>query len=343
MTRSTYLFSGVCAAALWSGCNDLGDCTDPAQGRVPVKLQTQVMYAGQAIMQGACSAGSCHTESTSRELRYGAPAGLDFDLLPAEATPDADGGIAQVDPEALHRLRKHQRKVFDERHSIWEQVERGLMPPGGKGQPFRDKALGDFIDVSGGGCPEVAKLAPITDKQTQETLRNWLACGAPIIEANVPNLMKPVGGTVGDQFPACESLAPTFDNLYSSVLSGCVTGCHEPGDNAGAEVFDLSTPQIAYASLMGSGTGMVPSNCSRNDNFMVTPGKPDESYIVAKVGGGGTLCKNLMPLGSDGLDAAGLSLLKGWIEAGAPGPGAGAGNGSGDKDAGVSSGMDGGT
>lgn len=343
MTRSTYLISGVWAVALWGGCNDLGECTDPAQGRVPVRVGTEVMYAGQAIIVQSCAAGSCHTERTTRENRRGAPAGLDFDISPMAAEPDADGGIAQISAEDLQSLRKHQRKVFDERHSIWEQVEKDLMPPDGLGQPYRETSLGTLINVSSGGCPEKGQLAPITDQQTRELLRNWLACGSPIVETNVKDLDKPVGGIIGDQFPACPPPRdPTFDNVYNVIISvSCVAGCHEPSGGGGAEDFDLSSPDVAYASMMGAnGMGMVPSGCANNENFMIVPRQPGESYFYAKVGGeGGRVCKSFMPLGSEGLPAAELDLVRRWIEAGAPAPGVAAGDAGADSN----EGMDGGT
>ncbi len=329
MTRSTYLISGVWALALAGGCNDLGECNDPAQGRVPVLVGTEVMYAGQAIIVKSCAAGSCHTAMTTPDNRCGVPRGLDFDISPAIAKPDADGGVARISAEDMAQLRKHQRKVFDERHLIWEQVEKDLMPPDGLGESYRRASAGSLIDVSSGDCLATGKLAPITDKQTRELLRNWLACGSPIVEANVESLTKPVGGTVGDQFPACGPIEdPTFENLYEVVLNTtCVAGCHEPDGSGGAEDFDLSSPSVAYANLMGKdGKGMAPTDCPTNDNPMITPNKPEESYFFAKVGGGGdeagkSICGFLMPLGFDGLPPASLDLVQRWIEAGAPGPG----------------------
>jgi hypothetical protein len=178
-------------------------------------------------------------------------------------------------------------------------------------------------------------------------LRSWLACGAPIVEANVEGLAKPVGGTVGDQFPACGDgidAEPTFDNFYEIVIveSGCIGNCHEPGDHAGAEDFDLSSPAVAYASLMGAdGMGGAATDCDDNPNPMVTANDPEKSYFYTKVGGeAGPLCRSPMPFGSEfGLPSAELDFVRRWIEAGAPGPGASVGDGgtSNDEE------MDGGT
>ncbi len=359
--RFMYLISGVWAASWLVGCDSLGDCTDPAEGRTPVLVGNQVMYAGQAIINRSCASGSCHSEGSSRNLRRGAPAGLDFDLIPAEATPTADGSPAELKESDLSRLRKHQRKVFDQRHAIWEQIERGLMPPDGLGESFRTASAGALLEITqigSPGCPVTTELEPITEKSTRDLLRSWLACGAPIVEANVAGLSKPIGGTAGDQFPACVGdLEPTFDNVYKTVFTGgaigCVSGCHEPGGGGGAEDFDLSTPAIAYASLMGAnGMGKAPTDCDESDAFMVVPGQPTESYFYAKVGGEGEkICGELMPFGSEsGLFPQDLDLVRRWIEAGAPGPGVAVGTsdagasandaGAGENDAG---GMDAGT
>jgi len=331
MTRNTFLFSAVCALGLLGGCDDLGDCTDPAQGRVPVLVGTDVMYAGQAIMVQSCAAnGVCHNANASRAQRYGAPAGLDFDVKPVTLSGAGDAGVGELGEDDLGRLRKHQRKVFDTRHDIWQQVDRGLMPPDGAGAQWRNAKPGSLIDVSGGGCPVTKEIAPITDSETKKLLRDWLACGSPIVEANVPDLQKPVGGTVGDQFPACGAPEDaTFDTLFSAVLEPNCVACHAPDGLPVAKDFDLSTPEAAYANLMGKdGKGRVPSGCESNSNFMVTPGVPEKSYIYAVVGGkgAGTVCADLMPLGTLGLDPVPLDVLKRWIESGAPGPGQAAGD-----------------
>ena len=70
------------------------------------------------------------------------------------------------------------------------------------------------------------------------------------------------------------------------------------------------------------GKGMAPTECASNPAAMVAPGKPEDSYFYAKVGGkAGPVCMSLMPLGSEGLDPASLELVRAWIAAGAPGPG----------------------
>jgi hypothetical protein len=333
MKRFAYLIPGLCAVFSLGACDDLGECDDPALGRTPVKVGTQVMYAGQAIIWKSCASGICHSEIATN--RYGVPAGLDFDIAPVSASTVVDtdagalGSVAQAD---LERLREHQRKVFDKRDSIWEQVKRDLMPPDGVGEPFRNTTNGTLITVSGGTCTDGLALGPITSNETREQLRKWLACGSPIVEANVPNLEVPAGGTVGDQFPACAPPGdPTFDNLYDLVLApGCVTGCHEPGGSRAQ--FDLSTKDIAYASMVGPNAAST--ECDENP-VMVTPNDPSKSYFYAMVGGeGGVKCSPFfMPLGSvAGLPAAELDLVKRWIEDGAPAPGVGSGGDAGTGD-----------
>lgn len=71
-----------------SGCGeDVGVCEDPQEGRELVLSGNKVMYGGQAVINKACAVG-CHSSSAKGAARNGAPAGLDFDLLPlSEAAP----------------------------------------------------------------------------------------------------------------------------------------------------------------------------------------------------------------------------------------------------------------
>jgi len=143
MTRLAYLIPGIWAALALGACDDLGECKDPALGRVPVLVGTDVMYAGQAIMVKSCASGVCHAQNATN--RYGAPAGLNFDITPVSAsgTMDTDAGaVGEVAQADLARLRENQRKVFDKRSSIWKQVARDLMPPDGVGEPFRTTTNG---------------------------------------------------------------------------------------------------------------------------------------------------------------------------------------------------------
>jgi hypothetical protein len=327
------------------GCNDLGTCTDPQQGRVPVLTAAgSVMYAGQAILSQSCANG-CHSSVATGGLRVGAPKELDFDLNPLTATgtitvesPEGPQIVGTTDDgDAMSGLRRRQRKVFDLRELIWEQVQDGLMPPSGVGASFKSLSPGNSFTSAGmGDCTRVEPpYAGLNSSSTKKVLQQWLACGAPIVEMNSNMIPKPVGGTVGDQYPACEEdLPPTFENVYSAVFEGggCTAmGCH--GMGAGVQAgFDLNTIDIAYMEMVGDGTG-ADSTCVTEPGGplqkMVVPGDPDASYILTKLGEPvGVLCGLVMPPTGVTLPADRINLLREWIMVGAPAPGEGEGDGT---------------
>src|SRR5262249_25254355 len=93
MRRTPTVALGTLAFVLLglSGCDaSLGKCTDKYQGRDPVSLPSgSVMYEGQAIINASCAGGRCHSSTAHGDARSGAPAGLDFDLLPVQVTGGA--------------------------------------------------------------------------------------------------------------------------------------------------------------------------------------------------------------------------------------------------------------
>lgn len=332
MVRKVFLVPTL-SLSLLAGCSDekLGDCTDPNQGRRPVDVNGKVMFAGQAIMVQSCASGLCHSAAATGALRVGAPAGLDFDVEPVAATgmSTIDGQtVATVDPVELERLRAHQRKVFEHRDAIWKQVARGLMPPENYARPG---SPGKLFTREGSSCVFAEQeLGSLSDPSTREELRNWLACGTPVVETTSTELTAIVGGTVGDQYPSCAGDEPTpatFENVADLFTRSCGI-CHFKGGTN--EDILLNTPELIYTSLLGENRQGVPSNCDANPNPYVTPGDPSKSYILAVVldPSAGESCTEPMPWGSPtGLDADSRDLLRRWIEAGAPGPGESVGEG----------------
>jgi hypothetical protein len=350
MQRRALWFGSLFSAAstLAAGCNDLGTCDDPLSGRTPVKVAgPEIMYAGQAIMNASCAGGTCHSSNAKGASRQGAPEGLDFDLALAPAgavIPGPDGGVVavQLNNVDVAGLRNRQRKIFDERELVWEQIDKGLMPPA---DDFKSKvtSIARFMFGSDGSCPAGTNLESFTDAKKE--LRNWLACGTPIVETNSASLpFVPVSpssdagapekaagaiayaGAVGYQFPACGATggeagaAPTFEQIYTNVLmkgSNLCVGCHTGSSFMGN--FDMSTIDIAYTELLGmSGMGGT-TDCATNPRPMVKPSDAAGSYLIAKFGGtdAGAACGSPMPLGSTGLNAADLQLVRDWIAGGA--------------------------
>lgn len=111
-------------------------------------------------------------------------------------------------------------------------------------------------------------------------------------------------------------LAPTFTNVYDSVLCAWCIGCHE-GSNAHANLNFLSQAQ-AYKSLYDAkGTG----DCA--NYTLVVPGNATQSVlyraVAAKEPNGPTnLCGTAMPDEDVALPAALATLVQEWIDQGAP-------------------------
>lgn len=339
------VFSAV--AALGAGCNDLGTCDDPLNGRTPVKVGSDIMYAGQAIINGSCAGGICHASTAKGETRQGAPQGLDFDLFPAPAGAPimADGGIVGVQLNNLDvaGLRSRQRKVFDERELIWQQVDKGLMPPTDAFKAAVGNILKFMFGADNSSCPAGPGLGTF-DQAGKEELRKWLACGTPIVETNSSSLPfvpvpqtsdagapeKALGalayaGAVGYQIPACGpggggdgGPEPTFDQVYNNVLlkgSYACMGCHNSAPIGGVDL--TTSADIAYRNLLGDGQGATPI-CATATTVQVKPGDPAGSFFYTKLGGGGTLCGTLMPPPpSPQISAEDLELVRRWIAAGA--------------------------
>jgi hypothetical protein len=318
-----------------SGCSeDLGKCNEDEARRLIIDGEGRVLYAGQAILNQACAAGQCHASSATGELRQGAPKSLDFELVPAGLAKAGEASVQSGKPplglnaKAIAKLRKNQRVVFDNRELIWTQIVDGLMPPDGVGQSYREKAPGSEADPTM-PCQKKEALGSITSSDSRKILRNWLACGSPVVETANEEISEsvltatPAGvpGTVGQQMPICFDPATcddpiTIDQVHELVfVPSCVSGCHEPG--GAYSPFDLSTVEKSYAALMTDSPACEVPFVVQND--------AKNSYIVTKMGGESDLeiCSgNLMPLGaSEPLDCA-VRRVAAWINAGAPEPGA---------------------
>lgn len=366
MQRSAYLSVAllISAALFNSACDDdLGSCTDPARGRTTVVDSSgQLMFTGQAVINTSCA--PCHGSTAKGVGRKGAPAGLDFDLFPLTGTTtvtDSSGNIQGVslDPTQLAGLRTRQRKVFDERALIWDQMQKGLMPP----TDTYESLMGFVKSVFGsdGKCTRGAALTTL-DASTED-FRQWLACDAPIIEATSDKLpYKPLpagaspadsaagaayysipGVSVGYQYPSCgggSSGGPaTFDQVYNNVLakaSNLCLSCH--GGSAPMGNFDIGTIDKAWTTLMGANGQGGMTTCELG-SVHIKPNDPNNSYLLNKVVPAKMRCAAspaVMPYGSTtGLPQADVDLITSWINAGAlrSAP-SGGGSGAGVVDAG---------
>jgi hypothetical protein len=347
LLSSAVSLAGLTGLSMTAGCDDLGKC-DEGAARTPVLVGSTVMYAGQAIMVQTCATG-CHASSATGDARVGAPKGLDFDVRPATATGGLSAnGAVNVDPASLANLRARQRKVYDQRYEIWEQVESDYMPPEGKGKAFRELSPGTAVTVNAdgtGSCTRGEALPSISKGSSQKILKNWLACKAPVVETQSAELTARVAGTAGDQWPqlSCTtgggtggdggtdggvggdaSSSPTFADVFAVLASNNCNSCHSVDGAPGQKGFLLTPIEKAYSTLLGADGkgGKLASGCASTTKPYVTPGKPEESYLLDKIKlTSGAICGD--PMFGSGLavsSPADAEIIRAWIAAGAVGP-----------------------
>ena len=156
-----------------AGCTTIPDgCDEEAMRTVVYSMEGHPAFAGQALLHSSCGFGAfCHASGAQGSLRHGTPAGFDLDIEPASY----DTSAGDVD-----RLRHAQETALQWRDAIWREVERGTMPPGEAGERLLDNGLRPRYRLRSEGRYE--DLPELSTVQGREVLRNWLACGAPVIE-----------------------------------------------------------------------------------------------------------------------------------------------------------------
>jgi hypothetical protein len=129
----------------------------------------------------------------------------------------------------------------------------------------------------------------------------------------------------------CDTLNPTFTNVYASIIGVRCTGCHRPG-GSGVTVgmLDMSTQTAAYANLVnvnaagiGAGTSGVTCASVMPPLVRVVPSNSGASLLFNKVhsklAGTPALCGSPMPLPATAtpLTQAQVDLIGAWINGGA--------------------------
>jgi len=299
--------SAILLALLALGCEpDLGACDEPAARAVVYDPNGLPAYEGQALLIQSCGGGSfCHSEGIDAEQRRGAPVGLELDLRLAAVTPD-------VNEDALGRLARSQGNAFFERHGIWLQVQSGAMPPAGF-----DVGTPEFQRIAAGER-EGPPLPSIESDEGRDLLRNWLACGAPVVERTLPRA-DGNENTVGDTEPTVETtpVEPTWPAIYERIVrTSCAFSlCHDDETAAGA--LDMSTADIAYEALLGPAAGRL---CTGFGGARVVAGEPDASLLMHKLVGNtgdGPVCGKRMPSAGNYLSESRIDSVREWIAAGA--------------------------
>ncbi|WP_053234498.1 hypothetical protein [Sandaracinus amylolyticus] len=328
--RIRLALASLLALSIGTGCSPtVGDACDDALARTPYYDRNgSPLYSGQAYMVEQCA--SCHGEDAA----LGAPEGLNFPV----------GLVSGAGEQAIsggRRLLWAQANVHRQRDLIYSQVVNGAMPPRGF-VPAGDSA---YADADGNVLPSLRTA------EGQEVLRNWLACGSPVIERTTP-LAQPCTApgecpvtnfcvledpdptdeidprnqclAVGDIVPAagggvdCEGEPQaTWSWIYTCLFQADQTctsaACHGGGAMGGA----LAMPDAAtgYANLFEVESEPAGACMGR---VRVVPGDPDASLLVHKVEMGNPMsCETPMPIGPPPLSEEEVGIIRQWITDGA--------------------------
>ena len=283
------------------GCEpDLGACDMTAAKQLVYGTDGTPYYQGQALVQQSCAGSYCHVTTAMGDSRFGAPHGLDFDMTPL---------TAQAQPANVSALQTGVAKVRDEAASMYGEIEEGTMPPGKVGERVPSSWTSD------GKTPVPLDIRTDAGK---ETVRNWLACNAPVV-AGVTGAPA-VGMSIGDYQPALMVTATaSFSSVYDTVLKGSCVSCHTAGGPFAAMTpLDFSTAANAYATLVGPAASTTGSCSGRGQ--LVVPGNCASSLLYQKLAPANPaapLCGGQMPLGGSPISASLLMAVCDWINAGA--------------------------
>ena len=112
------------------------------------------------------------------------------------------------------------------------------------------------------------------------------------------------------------NLEPTFSSIQQEIFGSgdssgrpACTNCHNPALNRG--LLDLS-PAVSYNNLVNVGSRLRPGE------VRVIPNDPDNSYLIHKLEGNVPITGVRMPLGGPYLESGQISVIRRWIEIGAP-------------------------
>lgn len=311
--------------ALGSGCSPtVGAACDESLARtIYFDEGGAPAYGGQAILISSCAGGGsfCHAESP--RTRYGAPYGMNFDVVLA------DGAQFPNEAAGARHLYSAQLLTHHLRDDIYGQVSSGAMPPGALAQGTMGSSYTTYASTTDTvGTP----LPSIRSADGRELLRNWLACGSPVVEATSFPMATPCASNadcpvthrcdtahsecfdVGAVVAARAVTTANWSSIYSTILGPtcALSVCHGTAGAPASGNLDLSSAATAYAALVGT-AAIVPACGTR-----VVAGDPATSFLVAKLEGtqDPATCGTSMPIGGM-LAPAQIAIIRTWIMNGA--------------------------
>lgn len=293
-----------------TGCfPEVGDC-DPIAAQRPVYDQDGVpAYEGQALVLASCASnGVCHGEpdETRLDARFGVPAALTFDVqLASFDNQIRDGEVA--------RQRRARFRILQVSGNVLDVVHRRQMPPPSDGPDSPAELF--YAQAPAYSNADGEPLPPANSDDGMEILRNWLACGAPVVERTVarPDGVESVTAARLIRTP----LEPTWTSIYTDLLSTrCNSAiCHGGNPDAGFRVLNDDPGGTLDSLLSGAASTATGLDCAEDGSALLVPGDPDASLLYRKITGSPT-CGDTMPPGGSISDENRMAIQQ-WIEDGA--------------------------
>jgi hypothetical protein len=287
--RRTYLSIALtaCLGMHASGCgDDLGSCDRKAAQELVYGPGEVVATKGQALMHDSCGqAAFCHSSAAKGKARQGTPAGLNFDMLPRPT------GVG---------------KVLHYREPIWQQILDGEMPP----DNYHASEGQWFFDIERTGK---ITLPSLKTRDGKGALRNWLACGAPVVvDSKVPEW-----AVTSDS--ATDPASQEWTSLHHGLQKGCVKGgCHDGSLDDATRLSGALT--VPFAADPCTVYRWLLFNRGACDERLVVGGDLADSMLVHKLEDAAPKCGDPMPPDGSKVDPKLVESVRTWISHGAFAP-----------------------
>ena len=114
-----------------------------------------------------------------------------------------------------------------------------------------------------------------------------------------------------DSDPPTSSLEPRLSSIQANVfnVSCASSACH--GSSNPQRSLDLSSASRSFEELVGVASLDIPGM------LLVSPGNPDDSYLIWKLEGNSGILGSRMPRNSSALPASTINTIRQWITDGA--------------------------
>jgi hypothetical protein len=139
--------------------------------------------------------------------------------------------------------------------------------------------------------------------------------GSPTVTAGSPAAGSGGGAAAGGAGGGGAPLPVNYQAVYDNAFKMNCPGCHVAGGLFPS--LDLSTPALAFTSLVSKPASTDMGNSCAGMGTLVTPGNCDTSLLYQKISQPMPVCGRRMPLGLAPLGQNAIDEVCAWIKAGA--------------------------